>query len=70
VLYDIVEHRGVAGKEKISGRRKSIRRRRSVHEIADMLNENEYHIKVSLAKIRNKLEKNSAELLLGNLHSQ
>ena len=70
VLYDIIEHRGVARKEKISGRRKSIRRRRSVHEIADTLNENEYHIEASLAKIRNKLEKNSAELLLGNLHSQ
>jgi ArsR family transcriptional regulator len=70
VLYDIIEHRGVGRKEKISGRRKSIRRQRSVHEIADTLNENEYHIKASLAKIRNKLEKNSAELLLGNLQRQ
>ena len=57
VLYDMIEHRGVERKEKMSGRRKSIRRRRSVHEIADTLNENEYHIQASLAKIRNKLKK-------------
>lgn len=66
VLYDIVQHGGAGKEGKLSAGKKS--RRQSVHDIADTLNENEYHIKASIAKIRSKLEKNRAELLLGDLH--
>lgn len=64
VLYDIVEHQGRVQKEKIVRGKKS--NRRTVQEIAKSLNENEYVIKESVAKIRRKLEGNCAEVLLGD----
>jgi predicted transcriptional regulator len=72
VLYDIVEQQGrmqkekekEKEKEKIKGKKSS---RTTVQEIAKSLNENEYVIKESIAKIRRKLGGNTAEILLGNI---
>ena len=70
VLYDIVEQRRgrvqkVREREKIVIGKKS--GRRTVQEIAKSLNENEYTIKESVAKIKRKLEGNTTEILLGNI---
>jgi predicted transposase YdaD len=70
-MYDIVEERGrmqeekgkEKGNERIARGKKS--GRRTVQEIANSLNEKEYLIKESIAKIRRKLDGNTAEMLLG-----
>lgn len=69
VLYDIVEQQGRMQKQKwneitVRGKKSS---RTTVQEIAKSLNENEYMIKESIAKIRRKLGGNTAEILLGNI---
>jgi ArsR family transcriptional regulator len=73
VLYNIVEEGGRIHEEK--GKQKGNERiargkksgRRTVQEIANSLNENECLIKESIAKIRRKLDGNTAEMLLGNI---
>jgi predicted transcriptional regulator len=69
VLYNIVEEGGRMQEEK--EKEKKVRGKKSsrtiVQEIAESLNENEYLIKESIAKIRRKLDGNTAEMLLGNI---
>ncbi len=69
VLYDIIEQQGRMQKQNekeeiVRGTKSS---RRIVQEIAKSLNENEYVIKETIAKIRRKLEGNTAEILLSKL---
>lgn len=69
VLYNIVEERGRMQEEK--EKEKKVRGKKSsrtiVQEIAESLNENEYLIKESIAKIRRELGGDTAEMLLGNI---
>lgn len=69
VLYNIVEEGGRMQEEK--EKEKKVRGKKSsrtiVQEIAESLNENEYLIKESIAKIRRKLGGDTAEMLLGNI---
>jgi hypothetical protein len=50
--------------KKVRGKKSS---RTIVQEIAESLNENEYLIKESIAKIRRELGGDTAEMLLGNI---
>jgi hypothetical protein len=63
-LYNIVEDRGRRKKER--NEEKEFNRKR-ISRLAETLNENESHIKDAMVRIANKLEKNTAKILFGDL---
>jgi ArsR family transcriptional regulator len=64
LLYNIVEDRGRRKKER--NEEKEFNRKR-ISRLAETLNENESHIKDAMVRIANKLEKNTAKILFGDL---